>query len=126
MERHHGIFICTTNLFSAIDAAALRRFTFKLEFRPLTYEQRIKMLENEVGFKVTEMSEVEREKLFIDVNMIQYLTPGDFATVKRQADLFGENLSLATWIERLEVESKAKMAGVQRNTYNNEREVDLI
>jgi SpoVK/Ycf46/Vps4 family AAA+-type ATPase len=36
MERFAGIFICTTNLFEDIDEAALRRFTFKIRFLPLT------------------------------------------------------------------------------------------
>ena len=40
MERFAGIFICTTNLLDRIDQAALRRFTFKIRFKPLTAAQR--------------------------------------------------------------------------------------
>ena len=36
MERYNGIFVCTTNLMDRIDQAALRRFTFKIRFKPLT------------------------------------------------------------------------------------------
>ena len=36
MERFAGVFICTTNLFEELDEAALRRFTFKIRFKPLT------------------------------------------------------------------------------------------
>jgi hypothetical protein len=36
MERFNGIFVCTTNLLDRIDQAALRRFTFKIKFMPLT------------------------------------------------------------------------------------------
>ena len=36
MERFAGIFICTTNLLDSLDQAALRRFTFKIKFMPLT------------------------------------------------------------------------------------------
>jgi SpoVK/Ycf46/Vps4 family AAA+-type ATPase len=36
MERFAGVFICTTNLFEDLDEAALRRFTFKIRFLPLT------------------------------------------------------------------------------------------
>ncbi|TXI24593.1 MAG: AAA family ATPase, partial [Ottowia sp.] len=43
MERHDGVFICTTNLLDRIDQAALRRFTFKIRFKPLTAEQRERM-----------------------------------------------------------------------------------
>ena len=35
MERFRGVFICTTNLMDQLDAAALRRFAFKLQFLPL-------------------------------------------------------------------------------------------
>ena len=37
MERHNGIFICATNLPDRIDQAALRRFTFKIKFMPLSF-----------------------------------------------------------------------------------------
>jgi hypothetical protein len=40
MERFAGIFVCTTNLLDRIDQAALRRFTFKIKFKPLTTAQR--------------------------------------------------------------------------------------
>jgi SpoVK/Ycf46/Vps4 family AAA+-type ATPase len=35
MERYNGIFVCTTNLLESLDQAALRRFTFKIQFKPL-------------------------------------------------------------------------------------------
>ena len=40
MERFAGIFICTTNLFEELDEAALRRFAFKIRFKPLSATQR--------------------------------------------------------------------------------------
>jgi hypothetical protein len=43
MERFAGIFVCTTNLFEDLDEAALRRFTFKIRFHPLTAAQRERM-----------------------------------------------------------------------------------
>ena len=47
MERHTGIFICTTNLLESLDQAALRRFTFKIKFKPLTAQQREAMFVTE-------------------------------------------------------------------------------
>jgi AAA+ superfamily predicted ATPase len=44
MERYNGIFICTTNLLDRLDQAALRRFTFKIRFKPLGRAQRETML----------------------------------------------------------------------------------
>lgn len=42
------------------------------------------------------------------------LAPGDFATVKRQAEMLGEQLSPQAWLEQLSTEAKAKMAGLRR------------
>jgi hypothetical protein len=42
------------------------------------------------------------------------LTPGDFATVKRQANMLGEQLSPDAWLEQLAAEAKAKMSGLKR------------
>jgi hypothetical protein len=43
MERFDGIVIVAINLFAGLDAAALRRFAFKIEFRELDLTQRWKM-----------------------------------------------------------------------------------
>ncbi|MFS2056201.1 ATPase, partial [Variovorax sp. CT11-76] len=47
MERFNGIFVCTTNLLDRLDQAALRRFTFKIKFMPLTAAQRERMFVTE-------------------------------------------------------------------------------
>ena len=47
MERFNGIFVCTTNLLDRLDQAALRRFTFKIKFMPLTAAQRERMFMTE-------------------------------------------------------------------------------
>jgi len=110
MERFPGIFICATNLFEQLDAAALRRFTFKLQFHPLTEEQRITMFKNETGTLVSQDS-----AMWFDLMKIRFLTPGDFATVKRQANVLGMDLTPEVWLEQLEIESKAKLIGVSSN-----------
>lgn len=110
MERFPGVFICATNLFEALDAAALRRFTFKLKFNSLTEEQRVKMFENETG--VTVNRDVD-DPVFQTLIGIRYLTPGDFATVKRQANLLGDVLSPQDWLDQLNEEAKAKLQGIQ-------------
>jgi hypothetical protein len=40
--------------------------------------------------------------------LMQDLTPGDFATVKRQCQILGEDLSAEQWLEQLEIEVRAK------------------
>lgn len=120
MEHFNGIFICATNLFEALDAAALRRFTFKFQFRALDAEQRVRMFKNEVGLQLT-----EADDMYMDLLSLQYLTPGDFATVQRQAKIFDEELTPETWIQQLRIESKAKLAGLIRQNLVKD-EGDLI
>jgi len=43
MERFEDIFICTTNLYAQVDVAALRRFTFKLEFLGASWFSYVRM-----------------------------------------------------------------------------------
>ncbi|HEY2537431.1 MAG TPA: ATP-binding protein [Solirubrobacteraceae bacterium] len=113
MERFEGIFIAATNLMDSIDAAAMRRFTWKLEFKALQREQAWSMFCAESGFNSD--SEPERaDKLGQALNVIDDLAPGDFATVKRQAQILGEELSPEAWIEQLAAEAKAKMLGLRR------------
>ena len=108
MERFEEIFICTTNLYSQLDAAALRRFTFKLEFLPLTFEQRWQMFLNETGLQGKALGEKRRAVFEDRLALMQDLTPGDFATVKRQCVLLGEELAPEEWLGQLEVEVRAR------------------
>jgi hypothetical protein len=86
MERFDGIVVVATNLFRDVDAAALRRFTFKIEFRELDLTQRWKMFAAEAGLtdlgaNIDPETRESRERRLL---FMRYLTPGDFATVKRQ------------------------------------------
>jgi SpoVK/Ycf46/Vps4 family AAA+-type ATPase len=105
MERFEGVFICTTNLFDRIDEAALRRFTFKIQFKPLTLEQREKMFIAEAldgdKFALTPTMKTRLQKL-------DMICPGDFATVKRQVVMFDEALPPEDFLTQLETEHKAK------------------
>jgi len=47
MERFNGVFICATNLFGQIDVAALRSFAFKIAFKAMRPEQRVRMFVHE-------------------------------------------------------------------------------
>jgi len=114
MERFQGLFICATNLMSSLDAAALRRFTFKLEFKALTNEQRLKMFVNEAHVDLSSLSQHDHDDLVMELALIKHLTPGDFATVRRQSNLLDEELDVETWLDRLDLESKAKMLGLER------------
>ena len=105
MERFAGIFICTTNLLDRIDQAALRRFTFKIEFRPLTTEQRQQMFITEaLAGAAAALDGALAERLA----RLTQLCPGDFAAVKRQVDILGETLGPEEFLDQLEVEHRLK------------------
>ena len=105
MERHHGVFICTTNLLDRIDQAALRRFTFKIRFKPLTAEQRERMFVTEAlqGDAAALTDEVRRR-----LAKLEQLAPGDFAAVKRQTDILATDFSVEEFLEQLEAEHRIK------------------
>lgn len=113
MERFDGIFIAATNLMDSIDAAAMRRFTWKLEFKALNPEQAWAMFCVEAEFDAG--ADPERAKDCQErLAAIADLAPGDFATVKRQSNMLGEQLSPEDWLEQLAAEAKAKMSGLRR------------
>lgn len=105
MERYSGVFICTTNLFQELDEAALRRFTFKVQFKPLTAPQRERMFIAEaLDGDAARLSEEQVERL----KRLDALTPGDFASVKRQVDVLGEAFEPDEFLSQLESEHRVK------------------
>jgi SpoVK/Ycf46/Vps4 family AAA+-type ATPase len=105
MERYDGIFICTTNLMDSIDQAALRRFTFKIHFKPLTASQRETMFVVEaLDGEVAALAPALRERLAT----LDQLCPGDFAAVKRQVEILGESIEPAEFLAQLEAEHRIK------------------
>ena len=105
MERHDGVFICTTNLLDRIDQAALRRFTFKIRFMPLAAAQREKMFITEaLAGDADKLTAALRQRLI----KLEQLTPGDFAAVKRQWDILAAECSADEFIDQLEAEHRIK------------------
>jgi len=105
MERFDGIFVCTTNLLDRIDQAALRRFTFKIKFKPLTALQREKMFVTEaLGGEAEHLTPELRTRL----TRLEQLCPGDFAAVKRQVEILAAEFSPAEFMEQLEAEHRIK------------------
>ncbi|MEP6876450.1 MAG: AAA family ATPase, partial [Burkholderiales bacterium] len=105
MERFAGVFMCTTNLFQELDEAALRRFTFKVQFKPLTGPQRERMFVAEaLGGEGSLLTDEQRQRLA----QLTSLAPGDFASVKRQTDVLGEVFSPDEFLSQLEAEHRVK------------------
>jgi len=105
MERFNGIFICTTNLLERIDQAALRRFTFKIRFKPLTVAQREAMF-------VTEALAGDASRLSADLRArlaaLDQLCLGDFAAVRRQAVILATEMDASEFLAQLEAEHRIK------------------
>lgn len=116
MERFQGVFVCATNLFDCLDAAALRRFTFKVQFRALTAEQAWRMFVNETGMDTSGLSEKEIENWKTELVLLRDLTPGDFATVQRTRKLLNVTLSPEAWFRALkdEVDTKMRAANAEQ------------
>ena len=104
MERYRGVFICTTNLMERLDPAALRRFTFKIEFLPLNPAQReaVFLAEACPGQSVLPPEMASR------LAALDQLCLGDVAAVRRQADILGSVLAPDEFLEQLEAEHRLK------------------
>lgn len=111
MERFGGVFICTTNLFDDLDEAALRRFTFKIRFKPLTAEQRERMFVAEaLGGEPARLTPEQRQRLA----QLDQLAPGDFAAVQRQVQVLGQAFEPDEFLSQLESEHRVKPEVRQR------------
>jgi SpoVK/Ycf46/Vps4 family AAA+-type ATPase len=109
MEIFPGIFIAATNLVEGIDAAALRRFDFKLAFKPLSLPQRAAMFAKE-GFGDVNVATTLPPAIVNRLAQLDLLTAGDFANVCRQRDLLGEMLAPEEFLKRLAQECRWKVA----------------
>lgn len=105
MERFSGVFICTTNLFERLDAAALRRFTFKIRFKPLESAQRLQMFVTEA---LAGDAGLLHDEMKARLNRLDQLCPGDFAAVQRQAAILDTTLEPMEFLEQLEAEHRLK------------------
>ncbi len=83
MEQHPLPFACTTNLIDSLDQASMRRFTFKVRFDYLDTDGLCAAFEHFFGFKVSPKM----------AQSLRFVTPGDFAVVKKKAEYFGVKLA---------------------------------
>ncbi len=107
METFSGLFIASTNLMDSLDAAALRRFDFKIKFDYMRAEQAWHM------FTCVLQEHAIRPGLNLApykqaLGKLDKLTPGDFATVLRQILSLGQVMTPALLLETLTKEFRAK------------------
>jgi SpoVK/Ycf46/Vps4 family AAA+-type ATPase len=110
MERFEGLFICTTNLMACMDEASLRRFTFKIKFDYLNEVQRWQLFQHYVPRIPAKLSVFVQQAL----KSMGSLTPGDYANVQRQCKMLGITLDAEGFLQRLQLECKAKPNETQR------------
>jgi len=77
MENHIGILICCTNLLPNLDKAVMRRFTWKIEFKPLTPEAKIILYTKYFNYDNKSLSDNQ----ILRIKNISNLTPGDIKAV---------------------------------------------
>lgn len=109
LECFEGTFICATNFASDLDAALMRRFTFRLRFMPLSVLQRQQMYAEQAlgwdpakGLPVPCLDTLAQRRL----ERLDRLTPGDFANAGRRLRRLG--LGPEAWLDELESEHAAK------------------
>ncbi len=114
MERFRGILICTTNRFEDLDAASVRRFNHKLEFRFLTSEGVLLFWERMLGH-LSDKTLKEAERL--EIMSLRDLCPGDFKMVRDRfifRDPKETNPSILIEALRKEVNTKKIQSGEKR------------
>ena len=97
MESHPLPFACTTNFGENLDPATLRRFTFKIALDFLTPGQSMVAFQGFFGIEASP-----------EIENLTNLTPGDFAVVRRKAEILGQLRDPNALAQLLEVECEAK------------------
>jgi transitional endoplasmic reticulum ATPase len=102
IERHNGVFVCSTNLMDCFDQASLRRFDLKIKFDYLKSDQAWSLF---VAVFEEEGGELENKKQWrCELEKCRFLTPGDFAVVVRKARISGLKLKPELIIRGLKAE----------------------
>ena len=97
MESHPLPFACTTNFGENLDPATLRRFTFKIALDYLTPNQSQAAFHTYFALKAPP-----------EIGDLSTLTPGDFAVVRRKAEILGHLQDAKALAELLRTECEAK------------------
>ena len=103
MENFKGVMIGATNFSANLDAAILRRFTFKIEFDYLDDAGKILFFERMFDTKLTATEAAQ-------LAGIPRLAPGDYRTVRQSLFYLGGDVTNAERLAALERESEAKNA----------------
>lgn len=109
MEAFDGLIICSTNLMDSLDQAVLRRFDLKIQFGYLRPDQAWAMFVLALKGPNGDNPEPHiSESVRVRLARLVSLTPGDFATVFRQARVLSKLYSSEQLLAALEEECRAK------------------
>ncbi len=116
MENFQGIFIMATNFAQHLDTAALRRFTYKLQFDYLDEDGKELFYKRSFAhLKLPPMDELEKAALA----KIEKLTPGDFRTVRQQFYYLEDcKVTHREILEVLQAESNTKTQESTNDAFN--------
>ncbi|MFC1670045.1 AAA family ATPase [Spirochaetota bacterium] len=107
MENHRGILVCCTNLLPTMDMAAMRRFNFKIEFKPIKKNAKLVLYKKYFNLKGKRTTENQKQR----IKDIPDLTPGDYKAVWQRCRYIPEaELKHSYIIEELEKEVRYKKA----------------
>lgn len=109
MEAFDGIFVASTNLLDTLDAAALRRFDFKIRFGYLRRDQRRSLLSRICADAIIDADIQAR------LDRLECITPGDYANALRQLRVRGQAPTPARLVGLLEREASIKPEGRHRS-----------
>ncbi len=105
MENFKGIFVASTNLLPNLDRASMRRFNWKVEFKPLAMDKRLKLYKKYFAHSSRQLTKAHKEA----VKNLNGLTPGDLRAVHHNTIYFeAEDLSHDFIISELQKEIKYK------------------
>lgn len=111
LEEFEGIFVCATNYPQHLDPALARggRFTHRLNFLPLTNEQRRSLL---AKCALGDPKAALGNETLSAIDQLDRLTPGDFANVRKR--LRHQQPTIHDWVAELTQEQEAKPGGQRR------------
>lgn len=112
MEDFDGLFICATNLMDSLDAAVLRRFDAKIYFDYLKPDQVWAMFGQVMHDLHGGLWDPERADAWQPrIQRLTTVTPGDFASIRRQTRFMDQTCQAERFLEALEKEVRAKSGG---------------
>ncbi len=109
LEEFEGIFVCATNYPQHLDPALARRFTHRLNFLPLTKEQRRSLL---AKWALGDLKAALDHEVLTAIDQLDRLTPGDFANVRKR--LRHQQATVHDWVSELTQEQEVKPGGQRR------------